>query len=158
MTAKNQRLPLDKPGSCQTGSFHEVFRLIDIMSKKLKTIQRHTIRESGLTPSQFFILNLLWEHDERPFKELALISHCSRATITGLIDTLEKKEHVERKPNPSDRRSLLACLTEKGRLLRQSTPETEKVFSCCCSGLDNKEFRLLGTLLKKLDRSLNIRM
>ena len=133
-----------------------MFQLIDLISKKLKTIQRHTIRESGLTPSQFFILNLLWEKDERPFKELAMINHCSRATITGLIDTLEKKEYVERKPNPDDRRSLLACLTERGRMLKQSTPETEKIFSCCCSGLDSKEFNLLGELLKKLDRSLTI--
>ncbi|MCP4606220.1 MAG: MarR family transcriptional regulator [Proteobacteria bacterium] len=140
---------------CQSGSIGEIFQLIDLVAKKLKQVQRQTIKETNLTPTQYFILTLLWEKDERPFKELASACYCSRATITGIIDTLEKNGMVTRVPNPGDRRSLLAKLTENGRALRRSTPTLDGVFATCCAGLEPDEFRQLDELLKKLDASLD---
>jgi len=140
---------------CQSGSIGEIFQRIDLVAKKLKQIQRQTIKETNLTPTQYFILTLLWKKDERPFKELASACYCSRATITGIVDTLEKNEIVTREPNPNDRRSLLAKLTEKGKALKQSTPTLERTFGSCCAGLEPDEFRQLDELLRKLDASLD---
>lgn len=39
----------------------------------------------------------------------------SRATVTGLIDSLERQGYVQRRPHPSDRRMLLVEVTETGR-------------------------------------------
>jgi DNA-binding MarR family transcriptional regulator len=48
----------------------------------------------------------------------------TRATITGLLDGLEKDGLVERKPYPDDRRRLYVQLTEKGRhLLNKILPD-----------------------------------
>ena len=104
----------------QSGSIPEIFQLIELVEKKLSRIQRETIGEADLTPPQYFVLSLLWEKDGRPFKELAEASHCSPATMTGIIDTLEKKGLVTRDPNPADRRSLLARLTEQGLALQRA--------------------------------------
>ncbi len=133
----------------------EIFQLIDLVNKKLKEIQRETIKEADLTPPQYFVLTLLWARDGRPFKELAAACYCSRATMTGIVDTLEKKELVNRAPNPEDRRSLLVELTEKGESLKRSTPSLEKIFRCCCAGLEPDEAQQLSRLLKKLDASLS---
>ena len=138
----------------QSGSIPEIFQLIGLVEKKLKQFQRETIREANLTPPQYFILTLLWEKDGRPFKELASACHCSRATITGIADTLEKKELVTRAANPGDRRSLLVKLTEKGKSLKNSTPTLDKIFGNCCVGLEPDEARQLSQLLKKLNDSL----
>ncbi len=135
-------------------SYTEVFQLIDLVGKKLKQIQRQTIGEANLTPPQYLILMLLWEKDGRPLKELASACFYTRPTITGVVDTLEKKGLVTREPNPDDRRSLLVKLTDKGRLLIQSTPTLENTFKHCCYGLEPDEFEQLGRLLRKLDDSL----
>jgi DNA-binding MarR family transcriptional regulator len=138
----------------RSGSMPEIFQLIDLVEKKLKQIQRETIREANLTPPQYFILSLLWERDRRPFKELASAAHCSRATITGIVDTLERKELVSREPNPDDRRSLLVKLTERGKSLKHSTPTLGRIFRNCCVGLEPDEAQQLSNLLKKLNDSL----
>lgn len=136
-------------------SLTEVFELIDLTAKNLRRIQRQTVSEAGLTPPQYYVLHLLWERDQRPFKDLADACVCSRATITGIVDTLERKGLVVRKPNPADRRSLLATLTSAGRSLQHNTPSLEKVFANCCAGLAPHEFQQLGILLNKLNDSLN---
>ena len=38
------------------------------------------------------------------------------ATLTGIVDTLEKSGHVVRLPDPGDRRAVRLALTESGRL------------------------------------------
>jgi DNA-binding MarR family transcriptional regulator len=135
-------------------SLPEVFQLIEQVSKKLKQFQRRTMREASLTPAQYFILSLLWEKDRMPFKDLAAASLTSRPTITGIVDSLEKKGLVTREPNPGDRRSLLVSLTEKGRTLRQATPTLETIFMSCCSSLTLSETQQLSTLLQKLNGTL----
>lgn len=141
--------------SAPTISYAEVFELIDVVSGNLQQIQRQTLVETGLTPPQYQVLHLLWQEDGRPFKDLAEACRCTRATITGLVDTLESKDLIERRPNPDDRRSILATLTEKGHNLQDETPSLDVVFSNCCSGLDENELRQLYLLLQKLNASLS---
>ena len=136
-------------------SLSEVFELIDQTAKNLRNIQRQTVSDSGLTPPQYSVLHLLWERDGRPFKEFAEFLLCSRATITGIIDTLERKGLVERKPNPEDRRSLLATLTDEGRAMQQNTPILENIYNTCCAGLSPIELQQLSFLLNKLNDSIN---
>jgi MarR family 2-MHQ and catechol resistance regulon transcriptional repressor len=134
----------------------EVFELVEQTAKGLRRIQRQTVREVGLTPPQYGVLHLLWDQDERPFKDLADALLCTRATITGIIDKLERKGYVTRKPNPADRRSLLATLTAEGRALQFSAPTLDAIYDNCCSGLTPLEFQQLGFLLRRLNDSLNL--
>ena len=85
----------------------DIFTLLDQVARKLREIQRLTVSEVDLTPPQFQTLRLLWEHDGQPFKDLADANGCTRPTMTGIVDTLEKNGLVTRQPNPDDRRSLL---------------------------------------------------
>ena len=71
----------------------------------------------GLTGST---LNVLMFLDSTPEKRLPMhtISEnllVSRANITGLIDSLEKRGYVRRRPNREDRRVVHAEITEEGR-------------------------------------------
>jgi DNA-binding MarR family transcriptional regulator len=149
-TDLNNQLPIINPSVSLPGAF----QLIEQVAKKLKQFQRRTMREARLTPPQYFLLSRLWEKDRLPFKDLATASLTSRPTITGIVDTLEKKGLVTREPNPDDRRSLLVSLTEQGRAIRQSTPTLEVIFSSCCSSLTLGEIQQLITLLQKLNGTL----
>jgi DNA-binding MarR family transcriptional regulator len=132
-----------------------IFGEIVGLGRRLERMRGRVVRETGLTPSQHYLLALLWERDERPFRELQKAHQCSRATITGLIDGLEKRGLVVRAPHPTDRRSRLAKLTPKGAALKRAASTTGTQFgTCCCDCLDASEWRALAKALGKLGRSL----
>ena len=135
-------------------SVAEVYRLVDLVAKRLTRVQRQQIGSTELTPAQHSVLRLLWERDERQFSELAAACCCSPSTITGVVDTLEGKGMVTREANPQDRRSLLVRLTEMGRSMEQTTPGLEAIFGGCCEGLSHDELLQLGELLRKLNDTI----
>jgi len=141
----------------QPTSLPEIFNRIGQIEKKLKQMRSATTRAAGLTPAQFAVLNTLWEKDAVPFKDLAAASWCTPATMTGIVDTLEKKGLVTRQANPDDRRSLLVCLTPAGRTIQRQVPSICALFQNCCQGLNAEETQQLSELLNKLDKSLEIK-
>ena len=83
--------------------------------------------------------------------ELAEAAGVSRATMTGLIDTLERDGLVTRAPDTVDRRMMLVRLTDKGRaLLEEILPEHFKRMSWLMSPLSEFERQTLVQLLNKL--------
>ncbi len=135
-------------------SMPEIFQRIEGLEKRLRHFQSYTLKEARLTIPQYYILSLLAQRDGRPFKELAEALACRRATITGIVDTLEKKGLVRREPHPDDRRSTLAWLTEAGQRLLDYTPGLDKTYSGCCDVLSPAELRHLNRLLKRLSEAL----
>ncbi len=136
-------------------SIPAIFQIIDKIGKKLDRMERRTTQAAGLTPSQFAVLSSLWLQDGSAFKDLAAVHWCTRPTMTGIVDTLERKGLVVRKPNPDDRRSLLVCLTDRGRAMQKKAKAMKTMFQNCCEGLNASETGKLSRLLQKLDESLS---
>jgi DNA-binding MarR family transcriptional regulator len=144
-----------EPCAADSPSAPEIFDAINGLARRLNQFESRTLRESGLTPSQFFVLSLLASDDGRSLGELAELCSCARPTMTGIADTLERKDLVRRMPNPSDRRGALICLTDQGRTLFASTTSLNEMFgSCCCELLPAEEMRELGRLLARLGKAL----
>lgn len=137
-------------------NFSEIFQMLHKINKKFEKLQRAVIQEENLTPSQYSILQQLWKSDSKPFKALATACCCSQSTITGVIDTMEKKDLVVREMNPNDRRSLLVVLTDKGKTLKNVTPPIDSILKSCCEGIKPEEIEQLTTLLKKLSDSFEL--
>ena len=148
------KTPESPNNCCQPKEIVDVFELITILSKKYEKLQRDNIQELELTPTQHFILRELWSVDSQQFKDLAEACNCSRSTITGVVDTMEKKKLVSRESNPHDRRSLFVKLTKKGKDLKNVTPPLETIVKGCCPDIKQEEIIILGELLQKLLTSL----
>ncbi len=102
----------------------EISSLVKKISKQFDQIDQKLFRTcgvSGLTPPQLFILrNVARSKEGITFKILAELAHCSRSTITGVVDTMEREKLVYREQNPSDRRSILVKIDKEGnRVLEQ---------------------------------------
>jgi DNA-binding MarR family transcriptional regulator len=71
----------------------------------------------GLSQGRFTVLMLLNRDPERGLSpsDLAERSGVTRATMTGLLDGLERDELIKREPHSGDRRMLVVTLTDKGR-------------------------------------------
>lgn len=71
----------------------------------------------GVTPSQFALLAVLWEHDGQSAAALGERLVFDSATMTGLVDRLSRDGFVKRRPHPDDRRINLVWLTRAGSAL-----------------------------------------
>ncbi|MFQ6672335.1 MAG: MarR family winged helix-turn-helix transcriptional regulator [Candidatus Tectimicrobiota bacterium] len=71
----------------------------------------------GLTGSTLNVLMFLdsTPEDRLPMHAISENLLVSRANITGLIDSLEKRGYVRRRPDEADRRVVHAEITEEGR-------------------------------------------
>jgi MarR family 2-MHQ and catechol resistance regulon transcriptional repressor len=77
----------------------------------------------------------------------------SSAGITYVVDQLEEKELVERRPCPGDRRARYAALTRKGKaLIQRIFPEHARMLERVISGLSVREQRQATELLRRLGR------
>ncbi|MFI6900532.1 MarR family transcriptional regulator [Nonomuraea sp. NPDC050394] len=70
-------------------------------------------RAFDLTPQQAQLLTAL-AAGPLSHGELATRMHCDKANVTGLVDRLERRELIRRRPDPSDRRVSLVSLTHCG--------------------------------------------
>ncbi len=74
------------------------------------------LKKFQLSQGRFSVLMLLMREPKRAQapSELACRAGVTRATMTGLIDGLERDGFVQRKHDPNDRRRLKIALTSKG--------------------------------------------
>jgi DNA-binding MarR family transcriptional regulator len=83
--------------------------------------------------------------------ELADAAGVTRATMTGLVDTLERDGFVKREPDPADRRTISVRLTPKGeKFLGELLPGHFKLISELMAPLSESERKTLVRLLGKV--------
>jgi MarR family multiple antibiotic resistance transcriptional regulator len=71
--------------------------------------------------------------------------------VTRMLDRLEKKELITRSPDPSDRRSLLIAVTDKGRdVIERSMPLAVNAQKELVSALTDDEIQQLKQTLRKI--------
>lgn len=96
------------------------------LSKVMRRVQRHyesRLSCFGVTPVQFFVLAAMWEQDGIKFKDLAMATNMDGATLTGILDRLERQDLVERRSDPDDRRSRLIFLKDKAKRIKNDMIE-----------------------------------
>lgn len=93
---------------------HICFRLGKVM-RRVYNYYQQKLAPFDLTPTQFFVFNALWAENGIRLSDLAERVALDGATLTGVIDRIEKVGLVERKGDPEDRRSIRVFLTEKGK-------------------------------------------
>src|SRR5688572_14218570 len=75
-----------------------------------------SLEETGLSLAKLKALKHLVEAKEpMPLGQLAEKIACVKSNVTQLVDRLENDGLVQRVPDPNDRRSVLASVTDEGR-------------------------------------------
>lgn len=94
----------------------EAFAALTMASRMLRLQMERWCEKAGLSETRLGVMFML-RHFEAgvPLGTLAARLRVSPRNVTGLIDHLERDGLVRRVPDPADRRSVLAQLTEPGR-------------------------------------------
>jgi MarR family transcriptional regulator, 2-MHQ and catechol-resistance regulon repressor len=120
MEANHNKLKIDPdfekhyPGASPTATeaAMNLVRTADLLVKRISDL----VQPFGLSPSSALALSIIADAEAPlPPNEIAERLIISRATITGLLDSLERRGYVRRMPHSSDRRMLLIEPTESGR-------------------------------------------
>lgn len=115
------------------------------------------VRRHGLTFSRYEVLTWL-ATDAESSVTLSWISRTLRippATVTDIVDRLERDGLVRREPHPSDARTTLAVITPPGRALATAATRDLNATVYESIGLSEKERAVVIKLLAKLRVSGN---
>src|SRR5438309_11877850 len=93
----------------------EALSALRFAGRSLRLLQERWAERHGLSEGRIGVLFRLKRGGDMPLGELADDLESTPRNITGLVDHLERDGLVERVPDPSDRRSIRARLTEAGR-------------------------------------------
>jgi DNA-binding MarR family transcriptional regulator len=143
------KLPTDTDASA--------FRLDDslgfVLHKTLSAVKstvRRVFSEKGcdVTVDQWVILCALWEEDGCSQASLSERTFKDPPTVTRMLDLLERKQMVVRRPSPTDRRMVEVYLTPEGRAFRQKlVPVVIDLHRDILRGLSAAEVRHLYAIL-----------
>jgi DNA-binding MarR family transcriptional regulator len=129
---------------------YDVVDAILFAARRIRTSADATLRESGLSLSSYKLMRALEESDQS-MREVSEILQVSPRTVTDMIDSLEARGLVERRPHPADRRVTLLHLTEDGqRHLQTAKALADQSHGGAFSGLSDQDQRTLRRLLDRV--------
>jgi DNA-binding MarR family transcriptional regulator len=154
LQAATARVPGANPAICEV--FLNILHTGDVVSRGEAVF----LARYGLNQARLIVLVLLDSSPNGSMRSSELAEHAivSRATITGLLDTLEKAGLVARTPDARDRRASCVTITEKGKtLLHKVQPLLIQWTENILSALSAREQGQLVTLLRKAQRAFSDR-
>ena len=125
-------------------ALRRVIRATDLHSK-------HLAKTTGLTAPQILLLQAIKRKDKATIGELAGDISLSQATVTTILDRLEKRDLVYRARSTEDKRKVHAYLTETGMDVLQEAPmPLQDQFAKQFDGLEDWEQTMIISSLQRI--------
>jgi len=141
-----------------TEPFNSYSHLLDRTARKVKQYAQRQFNAENfeVTVDQWLVLKNLNEHPQLNQSELAELIGKDHPTLTRIIDLLCKKDLVERKVNPADRRSFTVHLTGKGVLkVNDWSPKMAQIRMKAWENLTERDYKDLKRILDTIYQNLN---
>ncbi|MBN1993324.1 MAG: MarR family transcriptional regulator [Anaerolineae bacterium] len=123
---------------------------------KLHFARAHILLEEiGLYRGQPPVLRMLWEQEGRTHSELAAQLNVQPATITKMIQRMERAGFVARRPDPGDERLSRVYLTEAGRDIQADVQRIWRTLEAeTFAGLNEEELGMLRQFFERVRDNL----
>lgn len=109
----------------------------------------------GILTAQWSVLRVLWDSEGLTQVELADRMRVEKASLTGVLDGMERRGLIVRARNAKDRRKINIALTAQGRCLKTKLlPYGGKINRKAARGMSEAETVQLRRLLAKLIQNL----
>lgn len=97
------------------------------------------------------IIFALWNTDNIPIKELVKKTSLDKATLTGIIDRLERDGFIIRSHNPQDKREIIISRTGKDEIFKTKIPAaSDEQNSLFYKDFSQEEIFTFEKMLKKI--------
>jgi len=129
--------------------------LISDVARMMRATFDRRVRRIGLTRAQWQVLNLLHRRPGASQTELAEMLEVERATAGRMIDRLERKNWVERRPDATDRRVNRLFLTREARTIQAEMRRIgESLLDDAMAGLTDDERESLADIMERVKAQL----
>ncbi|WP_350190658.1 MarR family transcriptional regulator [Thalassobaculum sp.] len=113
-------------------------------------------RELGLTRSQWWVLTALYAKEGVTQSELAAFMDLEKATLGRLLDRLEEKEWIERRPDRLDRRIKRVYLTDRVQgLMRSLRAIAADIRNDASKGIERERYETFVDTLLQIKANLH---
>lgn len=104
------------------GRIEEVLVALRRVIRATDMHSRHLAKTTGLTAPQILLLQTIRDRGQVTIGELATDMSLSQATVTTILDRLEKRQLVYRRRSETDKRKVHAYLTEEALAVLETAP------------------------------------
>ena len=117
----------------------------------LEELHEEHLASSGISARELSVLLLLADREPESQQQAAQRLGVDRTTMVGLVDGLEGKRLVARRPDPADRRRNVVELTGAGRkTLEQATRASDRAEQQLLADLTKADATRLRDLLERI--------
>jgi DNA-binding MarR family transcriptional regulator len=122
--------------------------------RRLRGRDQH--REDKLTFAQVRALFILADREEATAGQLAKAAELNPASVTGMLDHLEREDIVTRRRSERDRRSVLVSLTESGREMLDAKRERWRtIWNKHLEAFPPEDLAAAGRVLRRISTMLD---
>jgi DNA-binding MarR family transcriptional regulator len=155
----NRNLPLPKLRPPSGSEFSELEESIGYMVRNAHRAYDRVLGEAlsrhQILTGQWSLLRVLWDEDNLSQIEVAKRMKIERASLTIMLNTVEKAGLITRRVDAGDRRKQLISLTRKGRAYQKLlVPLGMRVNEAALAGLSKREVSTLRSLLQRVTDNL----
>lgn len=76
------------------------------------------LSEYGITPSQYGVLNCLWQYGDISPSRIREILILEAPSVSGILDRMQKNGLIERHIDQNNQRAIIVCVTEKSMAIK----------------------------------------
>ena len=128
--------------------------LMQHLGQTYRALQAAFRRQVGHALPRWRVLYALYEQGESSQKALAERCHLDPASLTRLLQAMQKQGWIERATDPRDNRLTLAVLTADGRAVVESAlPQRAAFFHALLEGLSGDQVAALNDTLNQLEHN-----
>ncbi|MDF2545902.1 MAG: ohrR 2 [Anaerosolibacter sp.] len=125
--------------------------ILNRTNTKLKNEMFQRFKEYDITPEQWSVLNCLWVQDGATPKELADNIYKDKPNTNRILEKLQKKVLIIRKPHPVDKRAFQIFLTDRGWALREELiPIVMKLLEEATIGIERNKVTEMKKMLNQI--------
>jgi DNA-binding MarR family transcriptional regulator len=123
------------------------------VARQLRGLSRRTLEPWEVTPSHARVLSVLARHGVMRLSELSEHLRIAPRSTTEVVDALDERGLIERRPDPSDRRATLVELTDDGKDINAAIRASRATEADAFFGtLSDTDYYNLTRILRKLRR------
>jgi DNA-binding MarR family transcriptional regulator len=145
MSAHVSQLPLNFPAAAAVSSLYRAANAVRVY------LTNSVLREHGLTWTGFVVLWVVWIWDGVETRHAAENAAISKATLTGVVKTLESRGLLTRRISDTDRRLVNLELTSEGAaLMKELYPIFNAAEAEVVAGLSPRKLSELTNSLRSI--------
>lgn len=125
----------------------------------LKSYKKHITAvfeksQFNITPDQWQVLDIIVNHKDIKYSEIAMVSGKDIASVNRIIDLLNQKGYVSRQTDPNNRRRVILGISSRGEQVHREAgdtmqAETKKLMSGFKEKRLLKQLKIFKKIIKK---------